>query len=167
MRFKMGKLGMMSARLFMRTVVSALIGASLLMSPVAYARDLELLTRLLVPAYMAQNFAAICLTNDQDFLSGVNNGFASVSAFAEHVKAEVTAGISEAEAEKVRVMAANTARQVAHKELDGLRGRGGQPQPEAVSRWCTGSAKHFIVEIMRRHQVQHEEFLSMAEKGKR
>jgi hypothetical protein len=52
---------------------------------------LEMLTRLLIPAYMAQNFAALCIDQDVQFPAEVNDGTALVGAFADHVKKEVGA----------------------------------------------------------------------------
>ena len=67
----------------------------------AAATDLDALVRLLVPAYMAQNFAAVCSSQDPQFLSELKNGPASISAFAEGIKKRVTADLAADEAEKV------------------------------------------------------------------
>jgi hypothetical protein len=89
----------------------------------ASASDFGTLVRLLVPAYMAQNFTAICTVQDPQFLSELKGGPASISAFAEGIKKRVTADLAADEAEKVRVTPADTARQVARHEF-----QLGQPQ---------------------------------------
>ena len=92
-----------------------LAGAMLISN--ASATDLDMLVRLLVPAYMAQNFAAVCTSENPQFLSELEHGSATVGAFAEETKKRVTAGLPQDEADKVRVTAADTARQVARHEL--------------------------------------------------
>lgn len=133
----------------------------------AIAKDLEMLTRLLIPAYMAQNFAVLCVDQDAQFLSSLNNG-PLVNVFAEHVKREITIELPESEAANVRVTAADTARTIARDEMRLL---GGQPSSgvpaEALKRWCDRSAKHFILEIMRKHQEKHNEFDRLVEAAKR
>jgi hypothetical protein len=124
----------------------------------ASARDLEMLARLLIPAYMAQNFAGLCIDQDAQFLADLKDGTTLVSEFAEHVKGEVTIGLPESEAATVRVTAADTAQNVARREMQLL---GGQPSgvpAQALKQWCDRSAKHFILEILSKHQEKHEEF---------
>lgn len=83
----------------------------------ASAKDLEALTRLLIPAYTAQDFAALCVSQDPQFLSDLKYGAGSIGVYAQHVKKEVTIDIPEDEAAKVRIIAADTAREIARQEL--------------------------------------------------
>ena len=133
----------------------------------AFATNIEALARLLIPAFMAQNFAAMCVPQDPQFLAGSNLDPASVSAFAEQVKMEVTAGISEQETASIRVTAADAAGAVARQEIDLLRGQQRTPSPEALRHWCNTSAKHFIVEIMHNHTEKRAEFEILLNKAKR
>jgi len=146
------------------TVLLGFVNFSILSS--ASAKDLDLLVRLLVPAYMAQNFVAICVTEDPQFPRELDNGIASVSAFAEHVKNEVTADLAETDAATVRITAADTARQVARHELDLLRGDQSEVPADALRRWCDRSVKHYIFEITSKHQEKHQEFEILLEKAK-
>jgi hypothetical protein len=116
---------------------------------------------------MAEDFAAICVTENPQFLREVDNGIDSVSAFAEHVKNEVTADLAETDAAEVRITAADTARQVARHELDLLRGDQSKAPADAVRRWCDHSVKHYIFEITSKHQEKHQEFEILLEKAKR
>jgi hypothetical protein len=61
---------------------------------------------------MAQNFAVLCATQDSQFLSTeLKDGVVVVSAYAQHVKKEVTIDIPERDVVQIRVTAADAARQ--------------------------------------------------------
>ncbi len=138
-----------------------------LLSPSANAKDLDALVRLLVPAYMAQNFAAMCVDQDSQFLSDLKNGPGSINAFAEQVKNSVTLDLPEDMAEKVRVTAADTARQVARHELQLLDRQQASGSPGSLKSWCDRSAKPFIIETLRRHAEKQPEFEKALEDAKR
>ncbi len=142
-----------------------LAGAMLISN--ASATDLDMLVRLLVPAYMAQNFAAVCASQDPQFLSELEHGSATVGAFAEETKKRVTAGLPQDEADKVRVTAADTARQVARHELQLLSQQPAGGPPVSMKTWCDRSAKPFIVEAMRRHAEKRQEFEKQLDDAKR
>lgn len=134
----------------------------------ARATDLDLLARLLVPAYLAQNFAAVCISQDPKFPSDLfENGIVSINAFSEHVKVEVTAGLSEPIAAEVRVKAADAARLVVRGEIDLLRGNQAKVPPEALQRWCERSVKPFIFEVTSKHQEKHGEIERLLESAKK
>lgn len=147
-------------------IVALLAFVSAPLSSGTFAKDLEMLTRLLIPAYTAQNFSALCVDQDAQFLSDLPDGMALIGAFAEHVKNEVTLGLSASDAGKVRVMAADTARSVARHEMQLLGGQNSDVPAEALKRWCGRSAKHFIVEMMTRHRARHKEFEKLMETAK-
>lgn len=160
-------------RSLMRGAGTAVAQAALLLSMVcalespAAAKDLEMLKRLLIPAYMAQNFAAVCVAQDRYFLSDLNSGISVVSAFAEHVKAEITSELPEVDANEVRVAAANVARNVARQELQTLDAANNNKSADALKNWCGRSAKQFIVEIMAKHYEKHQEFERLLDGAKR
>jgi hypothetical protein len=138
-----------------------------LLSPSADAKDLDALVRLLVPAYMAQNFVAVCVEQDSQFLSDLKNGPGSINAFAELVKNRVSVDLPEDVAEKVRVTAADTARQVARHELQLLDRQQASGSPDSLKTWCDRSAKPFIIETLRRHEEKQPEFEKALEDAKR
>lgn len=151
-----------------RAIGAVLTFVCVLFWSAAFAKDLEMLTRVLIPAYIAQDFAALCATRDPDFLSAeVINGVVSIGAYAQHVKKEVTIDLPEDEARKVRVTAADTARQVAYQELYLLTAQQATDPTELVKRWCDRSAKPFILAIMSKHQDKHQEFDEILENAKR
>lgn len=149
-------------------VALALCGLTgMLPSQGAVAKDLDMLIRLLVPAYMAQNFVAICRKQDFEFPAQVQTVVDAIGGFAEHVKAEVTADLAENEASSVRHRAADTALRVAEKELHQLAGPSDEITSDALSRWCGGSAKHFVIEIVHAHSEKHVEFERLVAAAKR
>jgi hypothetical protein len=132
------------------------------------AKDLETLTRLLVPAYIAQNFMALCVSQDLRFLAEPGEGAASRAAFAEHVKREITIDLPESEAEAVRVTAANTARMAARQGLTTGLGRDSATLPsEPLAGWCHAAAKPFIEDVIRAHYEHHAEFERIVAAAKR
>jgi hypothetical protein len=133
----------------------------------AFAKDLEALTRLLVPAFISQQFAVLCFAQDAQFLSDPSGGVTVVSSFAEHVKKEVTSDLPESEAKSVRVMAADSTRNVAYYELQLLRSQSSSIPPKALKKWCDRSAKPFILQITITHREKHIEFEARLRTAKR
>ena len=122
-----------------------------------------MLARLLIPAYIAQNFAGLCVGQNAQFLAGT----VVVRDFTQHVKQEITVDLPEAEAAQVRVMAADAARDVARKEMESIRGENFNVPADALRQWCEGSAKQFILEIVRQHSQKHGQFEMLTAAAKR
>lgn len=97
----------------------SLLGAVLLTAEVK-AADLEGLTRLLIPTYIAHQFANVCVARDPDFLLGMDDKHGSIAAHVQHVKDEIIADIPEQDARSVLARAAETARAVALHEVRSL-----------------------------------------------
>src|SRR5215212_1749912 len=77
---------------------------------VAGAQDLEALSRLLIPAYTAMSYAGLCST-EQDWAMAQPRGPGGVAInYAQHIKDEVIASLSEKDAVTVLKMAADEAR---------------------------------------------------------
>lgn len=133
----------------------------------ASAKDLEVLTRLLIPAYTAQDFAALCVSQDPQFLSDLKYGAGSVGVYAQHVKKEVTIDIPEDEAARVRIIAADIAREIARQELHLLIEQQTANLAISLRNWCDRAAKPFILEIVSKHQEKHLEFDKIVEDAKR
>jgi hypothetical protein len=132
----------------------------------ASAKDLDVLARLLIPAYIAQNFSALCASEDSLYLPELKGGAATVARYAEHVKKEITINMPEGEASRVRIVAANTALAAARKELRLIKD-GNQDGTTSIKRWCERSAKPFILAVMNKHQERHQEFEGIVAKAKR
>lgn len=155
----------LSSKSFVLVASTLFISASL--SSYALARNLDTLARLLIPAYMAQDFAALCSTHDSQFLLGdLKYGVVSINSFAEHVKREVTVDLPENDAAKVRLMAADTARDVARKELRSIIDQRTVNPVSEIDQWCDRSARPFILEIITKHEERHRDFDATLEGAK-
>lgn len=143
----------------------AAVMISLVVSSIGIAKDLEALTRLLVPAFLAQNFGLVCAADDANFLSDVPNGPTSLIQFANHIKKEVTIGLPENEASEIRVMAANTALFEARAELKRVENE--TAPGEGIKRWCDNSVRPFIFGLLKAHDEKHTEFDARIESAKR
>lgn len=143
-----------------RTAIGAGLATSataVLGGPTA-AADLDMLTRLLIPAYIAQDFAAICATYDPAFLTDQVGVFASVGAYAKHVKKEVTLHLPETDAFRIRLAAANVARNIARKELRRIEQRQTLGAVDTFKSWCERDARSFVVGIVSAHEARHSTF---------
>lgn len=134
---------------------------------VSAARDLDRLIRLLIPAFLVQNFALVCRQDDTKFLSELKNGVGTVSDFSDHVKKEVTIDLPEPEAEQIRLMAANTARAETRTQLEQFKTGNSVTDQKAFLDWCSGSVRPFVVELMRLHEEKHADFERQLDAAKR
>ncbi len=146
------------------TLVGLVVG---LVGSDASAKDLEMLTRLLAPAYIAQNFAAMCNAETAKPTPERKNTLLKITTFVDHVKTEVTTGLSENEAEKVRTIAANTAQNIARNEMLFLGAEGPYVPTDILVRWCEQSAETVISEILQAHAKNHERFDRLTDDAKK
>ncbi|HZS56778.1 MAG TPA: hypothetical protein VFA65_20395 [Bryobacteraceae bacterium] len=133
----------------------------------AIASDLESLVRLLVPAFLAQNLTLVCATERPEFLAELSEKSSLVNSFADHVKAEVTMGMSENEAKEIRIVAANTARDEVLRNLNAAKPEKADTRLEELNNWCRSRAKPLILEIISVHQTKHAEFERKVVEAKR
>lgn len=133
----------------------------------AFAKDMEMLVRLLAPAYIAQNFAVMCNAANAKPTSELKNVLLKVRTFVDHVKTEVTTGLSENEAEKVSTIASNTAQNIARNQMLFLGAEGPYVPTDTLVRWCEQSAVTVISEILQAHAKKHEEFDRLTDDAKK
>ena len=149
----------------MIVIVAALIG---LFGLRASAADLQELAEFVRPAYTAMSFAAICVRDNANFLTANGGPRGTALHYAEHVKDEAIAGLSQAEAESVLKAAADAARATARAKLRELARPGDNVGTvQAVVKWCDEEARSFILEFIRHHDSSHqdvEEFLTRAKR---
>lgn len=132
----------------------------------AAAADIELLARVLIPAYMAQNFAALCVVDNPSFVEDTAGPKGHVHVYAKHVKDEVSADLSKGDVEAVLRMAADTARSIVQKELRDISSSPTGPEPERLARWCENSAKPFVREVISAHFASHDEIERILRRAK-
>ncbi len=133
----------------------------------ANAKDLNALARLLVPAYIAQNYAALCNTENAKPTPKRKNRMITISTFVDHVRTEVTSGLEEKEAEEVRTSAANTAQNIARNEMLFLGAHGTYVPTDSLIRWCEQSAETVISEILQVHAQKHDYFDRLTDDAKK
>ena len=131
------------------------------------ARDLEKLAFLLTPAYLAQNFASVCASRQENFLSELDRGITGVMVFVAHVKTEVTIDMSENEAFQVRLLAANVARFEAKTILNSFKKDDRIESEKAFEEWCLNSVKPFVMNTIQLHDVKHSDFVQQLDAAKK
>ena len=143
-------------------IMAVRMGAAMALTAVlvpsfARATDLEMLARVLIPAYMAQNFAALCVVDNPSFVEETTGPRGHVHVYAKHVKDEVSAELTKEDVEAVLRMAADTARSIVQKELRDMAPGMTGPEPERLARWCEKSEKPFVREVIEAHFAKHED----------
>ena len=133
----------------------------------ASARDLDLLIRLLAPGFIAQDFAGMCRLNDPGFTPSLTADAPPVDAFTRHLEAEVTSGLTQAEAAEVVKVAADTARATSENVLHELAtGKGANEINASIGKWCGMSGKVYIERVENDHYAKHAGFDQTVEKAK-
>lgn len=143
------------------------VSATVNMGTNSAAKDLEALTRLLIPAFLAQNFTLLCAEEDPSFLPELDKAIPTANVFAAHVRKEVTFHLSKEDASMILIRAAHTARYISQKELNVLKGEQVDITREGFKRWCDQSAKPFIMSLIYSHVKKHAEFESRVTDAKR
>lgn len=101
----------------------------------AQAVDIETLARLLYPPYLAMNYAAICALRDPTFHQETSGPRGSMPAYMQHIKEEVIASLTPAEAQSVMVKAADASKARARADLRAL-AHGDTIDHALISAWC-------------------------------
>jgi len=141
--------------------------ASFLKLDCSTAKDLNTLAQLVVPAYTAMNFAAIC-ARDGGWVASQPRGLrGSAIQYAEHVKDEAISSLTYDEAVAVLKAAADVARSRALKALRSLASADPAVQEVQVRAWCRGFVTEFILLFIDQHDKSHNELLRQMEQAKR
>ena len=133
----------------------------------ASAKDLDLLIRLLAPGYIAQDFAGMCRLNNPQFTLKLVAAAAPIDAFAQHLEAEVTSGLTHAEGAEIVKVAADTARAASGKVLHELAaGKNANEINASIGAWCAKDGKTYIERVESDHYAKHAGFDQMVAKAK-
>lgn len=137
-------------------LVSRRVALALLLAAVpAFAVDADALVRILSPAYLAEDLAAVCSAQDPSFMQDGLGHFPSVRSYAVHIRGEVVEGLRPEEAERVVKRAADAAKNAA---LLAVRARSAATPEEERSNlldWCRDSALPFVRQIVAEHDRNH------------
>ena len=77
------------------TVGHAVVIYLAMLAPPAESKDFGILTRMLYAAFLAEQGMAICTAGDPAFASETGGPNGDMHTYVQHIKAEVTAGLSE------------------------------------------------------------------------
>jgi len=138
----------------------------LFLSQQAPAKDLDFLTRYLVPIFLSQDFSAICREKEPGFLKQLPNGAGSIDDFSDKMKHEVTAGLSDDEAATVVLSAADIAIQAARDTLRKLNLDAPGLSAGRLNQWCATAAKPYVLNVVTRDQERHSTLLAILHKAK-
>jgi len=145
----------------------ALVAIVLWLPFAALAKDLELLTRYLIPPFLAQNFTAACRNNDASFLANLPHGAGTVDEFAQRMKTEITENLTNDEAANIVLVAANTALKAARDEMRKLSPEYPRMDVDALNRWCRTEGQSYILAVMEKDAREHDSFIKIIEAAKR
>lgn len=133
----------------------------------AGARDLNALAEIVTPAYTAMNFAMVCASGDPQFLGRTRGPRGHAINYAEHVKDEVIASLSHAEAVTTLTAAADMARAASLRTLRAFNSQDPALEKARIREWCGREAVEFIRTFIADHDQNHEGLLSRVEEARR
>ena len=99
----------------------------------AISKEFGILTRMLYAAFLAEQGVAVCTVGDPAFASETSGPIGYMRDYAQHVKAEVTAGLNETETLSLLKSAAGLAKAEALQELGRLLIRMTTTTPRSIS----------------------------------
>lgn len=151
----------------MREIVTTLFAAALCTQPYSatLAKDLKAIAEFVVPAYTAMNFTVLCAQDDPWFLADVRGPRGHAIQYAEHVKDEAIASLTEDESVTVLRMAAGEARTIAREQFQKVIPNRTYRYPE-IAGWCRGDALLFVRNFIERHDAEHATLLQRLERAK-
>ena len=137
----------------------------MLASP-AISKDFGILTRMLYAASLAEQDVAVCIVADPAFTIEISGPMGYMRDYAQHVKAEVTAGLTEIETRSLLKSAASLAKAEALQALRSLRTEGSEIETARVTMWCQTVVKPFVRQVIDTHDNHHTQIDQLLEKAK-
>jgi hypothetical protein len=138
----------------------------MLASP-AISKDFGILTRMLYAAFLAEQGVAVCIVADPSFASETSGPMGYMRDYAQHVKAEVTAGLNETETRSLLKSAAGLAKAEALQALRSLRPKGPEIETARVTRWCHTGVTPFVRQVIDMHDNHHTQIYQLLEQAKK
>lgn len=137
-----------------------------LSSEPAAAKDLEAVVAFVVPAYVAMNLAAVCVQDDPEFVFRTRSSRGTVFHYAEHIKNEAIASLTDEEAKAILRAAADAARAVVRRQLRSLVPDYPFGHPGELAGWCKDRARKIVRSVIVQHDGQHSTILRELERAK-
>ena len=132
----------------------------------AMSKDFGILTRMLYAAFLAEQGMTVCTARDPAFASDTSGPKGDMHTYSQHIKAEVTAGLSETETLLLLKRAADIAKAEAQRAIRNLRAEG--PENEtSFSIWCQTVVKPLVRNVIDTHDNHHDQIDQLMERAKK
>jgi len=128
--------------------------------------DTDTLANVLATAFLAQSLSLVCAEQDKWFLEDTRGPGGDGRDFAEHIKREVLAHLSEREAGLIVINAANAARAMSLGLIHVMGGGTSDEQIERMAAWCNSTAKPLVKGILAQHEIRHDLYDQMLSQAK-
>lgn len=131
----------------------------------AASPNIEILWRLLAPAYFMLTVGDACLAEDPSFISRNLGKRGDYRAYAQEVKAEVSEGVPMPDLLVVLRRAADAAKSEALSEIRNLAADTPELEHQNIVNWCNTSATIIVRDFIKTHDEDHvgfEELLKIA-----
>jgi hypothetical protein len=152
----------------MRCSRTMLFAAALCTQPCsAVAKDLNAIAEIVRPAYTAMNFALLCSQDDPWFLADTGGPLGNAIKYAEQIKNEAIASLTDEEAVIVLRKAADRARSAAREALRKVIPDYPTYQPGKIDRWCRDEAMRFVRAVVDEHDKNHAMLMQELDRAKR
>src|ERR1700730_8572914 len=152
-----------------KTLGHAVVFLLVMLASPAISKEFGILTRMLYAAFLAEQGVAVCIVADPAFASETSGPMGNMRDYAQHVKAEVTAGLNETETRLLLKSAAGLAKAEALQALRSLRTAGPEgPEIETarITRWCQTVVKPLVRQVIDTHDNHHTQIDQLLKKAK-
>ena len=153
-----------------KTLGHAVMILMVMLASPAISKDFGILTRMLYVAFLAEQGVDVCMVADPAFASETSGPMGYMRDYAQHIKAEVTAGLNETETLSLLKSAADRAKGEAQQALRSLATEGTEGpviETARVTRWCQTVVKPLVRQVIDTHDNHHAEIDQLLEKAKK
>jgi len=133
----------------------------------ALSKDFGILTRMLYAAFLAEQGMAVCTARDPAFASDTSGPKGDMHTYSQHIKAEVTAGLSETETLLLLKRAADIAKAEAQRAIRNLRAEGPENETARLSNWCQTVVKPLVRNVIDTHDNHHDQIDQLMDRAKK
>jgi len=149
------------------TVGHAVVIYLAMLAPPAESKDYGILTRMLYAAFLAEQGMAICTAGDPAFASETGGPNGDMHTYVQHIKAEVTAGLSETERLSLLKRAADIAKAETLQAIRNLRAEEPENETARLSVWCQTVVKPLMHNVIDTHDNHHDQIDRLLDRAKK
>jgi hypothetical protein len=149
------------------TVGHAVVIYLAMLAPPAESKDYGILTRMLYAAFLAEQGMAICTAGDPAFASETGGPNGDMHTYVQHIKAEVTAGLSETERLSLLKRAADIAKAETLQAIRNLRAEEPENETARLSVWCQTVVKPLVHNVIDTHDNHHDQIDRLLDRAKK